>query len=62
MTDDIYERWGDVLHEVPELETPLREYRRREAQAAIRRRLTRERSDILVRSLAGHPPYVDHRD
>ena len=62
MAEDLYDRYGDILHEVPELEDPLREYRRRVSLAEIRRRLARDHTEILVRSMAGHPPYVDHRD
>lgn len=58
MQDDkeLYERFGDILHEMPEAEDALRAWRDRQAIAAIRRDLSRRSTEILVKSLGGYEP------
>lgn len=52
---DLYERFGDILHEVPEAEDTLRAWRDRRAKDSIRRSLYARRTEILVKSLGGLP-------
>jgi hypothetical protein len=52
---DLYERFGDILHEVPEAENTLREWRDRQARAAIRREVGRRSTEIMLKSLCGYP-------
>lgn len=56
---ELYGRFADILHEYPEAEDALRAWRRRQAMQALARRLRRDRLDILVKCLCGHPPYQD---
>lgn len=56
MQDDLYDRFGDALHETPEAEDALRAWRDRQARAAIRRQLARRQTEILVKSLGGYEP------
>ena len=53
---DLFEQFGDFLHEVPEAEDALRRWRDRQAKQALERRLRGERIDILVKSLGGYEP------
>jgi hypothetical protein len=55
MQDDLYERFGDILHETPEAEDALRAWRDRQAREAIMRNLRRRQTEILVKSLGGLP-------
>lgn len=55
MPDDIYSVWGDILHEIPELEEPLRAWRERQSLEAARRRARVNRLDILVKCYGGLP-------
>jgi hypothetical protein len=56
MSDDgdkeLYERFGDIIHEIPEIIDPLREWRDRQARAAVRRTLARERAEKYNAALA----------
>lgn len=54
--EDIYETWGDLLHETPEAEEPLRAYRDRQSLEAARRRAWARRTEILVKCYGGYDP------
>lgn len=55
--DDIYQRFGGLIHEVPEAEEALREWRDRRLRKALKRKIARRSTEILTRSLCGYPPY-----
>jgi len=57
--DDLHAEF-DILHEVPELENPLREWRLRQAREAVMRDMHRRRIDILVKSMCGYEPRDDN--
>lgn len=59
MQDDLFERFGDILHELPDIEEPLRAWRNRQALETIKRNLRRRQTEILVKSLGGHEPSDD---
>lgn len=58
MSDDLHERFSDLLKEVPEAEDALRAWRDRQAKESIRRILRRRQrqTEILVKSLGGYEP------
>lgn len=62
MSDDreLYERFGDYLHEEPAAADALRLWRDKQAREAIQRNLRRRHTEILTRSLCGHPPDDGH--
>lgn len=59
MNDDreLYEHFGDFLHEEPSAVEPLRAWRDRQACEAIQRNLRRRHTELLTHNLCGHPPY-----
>ncbi len=56
MDDDLHERFGELLKEVPEAEDALREWRDQKAKDSIRRSLYARRTEILVKSFGGYEP------
>lgn len=54
---ELYETFGDFLHEEPSVVEPLREWRLKQTREAIKRNQRRKSTEILTRSLCGHPPY-----
>ena len=54
---ELYEQFGDFLHEEPSVVEPLRVWRDRQTREAIQRDLRRRHTELLTRSLSGHPPY-----
>lgn len=60
MPDDLYETWGDILHEVPELEEPLRAWRERQSLEAARRRARAHRLETLAKCYCGLPGPPDN--
>lgn len=59
--DDIYRRFGGLIHEEPSAEDALRRWRDKQARQAIQRELRRRHTEILTRSLCGHPPYDEDK-
>lgn len=56
---DLYSVWGDILHEVPELEEPLRAWRERKSLEAARRRAQASRLEIRTKCYCGLPEPED---
>ncbi len=54
MQDDLYEQFGDIMHEIPEIETPLRAWRDRQGREAVQRNLRRRQTEILSKSLGDY--------
>lgn len=55
MPDELYETFGDILHEIPELEEPLRAWRERQSLDAARRRARARWLEILTKCYCGLP-------
>ena len=59
MADDLYERFGELLREVPEAEDALRAWRDRQAKDTIRRTLRRRQTEILTKCIGSDEPSGD---
>lgn len=60
MADDLFDRFRDVLQEVPEAENALRAWRNRLSLQAARRRMRARYTEILVKCYGGYEPDNDN--